>query len=110
MTKRKNSILVIIINIIFTIAGIGVLYLSSIFWMGSKEDYAELVNKSYWSFFVNRLFFNLLIGLVLVAGVGFINWLLQKITKAKEGIGKILMIDFIIFTVCSIIFIVFHLS
>lgn len=110
MTKRKNNVFVIIINIIFTIAGIGVLYLSSTFWMGSKEDYTEMVNKSYWSFFVNRLFFNLLIGLVLVAGVGFINWLLQKITKAKEGIGKILMIDFIIFTVCSIIFLFFQLS
>lgn len=110
MKTRTNNGLFIAINIIFTIAGIGILYLSSILWMGSKEDYEELLNKSYWSFFANRLFFSLLIGLVLVIAIGFFNWLFQKIAKTRKRIGKILLIEFLIFAACSLILTVFQLS
>lgn len=90
--------------------GIGILYLTSIFWMGSKDQYEDLVNKSYWSFFANRLFFNIIIGPVIVAVIGFINWLNQTITQEKRGFRSILMIDLLIFTICSIVFTALQLA
>ncbi|WP_018473896.1 hypothetical protein [Echinicola pacifica] len=110
MKIRTNNTLLIVVNLIMTVVGIAVLYFTSLFWMGSQKDYQELVNKSYWYFFANRLLFNLLIGLAIILVIGFINWLVQKITKAKMGIRKVLMIDFLIFTICSIAFIALQLS
>ena len=92
------------------IVGIGLLYMASLFWMGSKEDYENLANNSYWSFFANRLFFNILIGLIMIALIGVINWLGQKITKVKMRVWKILAIEFFIFVICSITFIAVQLS
>jgi hypothetical protein len=110
MKTRTSKSSLIGINLILTIVGIGLLYVASLFWMGSKEDYENLANNSYWSFFANRLFFNLLIGLMMIALIGVINWIGQKITKVKMSVWKILAIDSFIFVVCSIIFIAVQLS
>lgn len=107
---RRSKSLLIGINLLLVIAGIVVLYLSSLLWMGSKEDYEDLVSNSYWSFFANRLLFNILIGLVIVLIVGLITWLAQKIIKVKMNISKMLAVDFLVFITCSIVFIAFQLS
>lgn len=109
MMNRKNNLLPIVVNITLSLIGIGVLYLASFFWMGSKEDYEDLVNNSYWSFLANRLFFNTLIGLVLIAFIGVVNWLIIKTTKSEVSIRRVLAIDFLIFVICSIVFIALRL-
>ncbi|WP_291861139.1 hypothetical protein [Marinilabilia sp.] len=107
--KRKNNLLPVVINIALLLIGIGILYFASLFWMGSKEEYEELVNNSYWSFFTNRLFFNALIGLALIAFIGVVNWLILKATKSMVSIKRVLAIDFLMFVICSIVFIAFQL-
>jgi hypothetical protein len=101
---RKKINILAIINVPLTLLGIGVLYFSSLFWMGSKEEYDELVNTSYWSFFGNRLLLNLLVGLILIIFIGAINSLVLKITKSEINIRRVMVIDFCIFIICSILF------
>jgi hypothetical protein len=107
---KKDETFKIVVNLILAIFGIGFLYIASLLWMGSKEEYENLVNNSYWSFFFYRLLFNILIGLTMIAFIGVINWLLQKITKVKMRVWKILAIEFFIFVICSIAFIAAQLS
>lgn len=106
---RTNKSLPVVINLVSAIIGIGILYLASLFWMGTKEDYENLVNNSYWPFFANRMLFNSLIGLMIITIIGMINLLIQKIKKTKIEILKILIIDFVGFTFFSIVFIITQL-
>lgn len=93
------------INVTLSLFGIIILCFTSIFWLGSKEQYQDLLDHSYWSFFADRLFFNLIVGIILLITIGVINSLIQKITKYRISLRKVLMIDFLIFTICSVIFI-----
>jgi hypothetical protein len=92
------------------ILGVGILFFASIFFLGSKEDYEELINNSYVKFFVNRLIFNLLIGLVLVCLILFINFCIQKIGKVRIEMKKIAIINILVYTISSIGFIAYKLS
>lgn len=108
--KMTNNLLSVIVNIALTLIGITILYFVALFWMGSKDEYEELVNNSFWSFFTTRLFFNILLGLVVIGFINVVNWLIQKATKSKLRIWRISVINFLIFTICSIVFIALQMS
>ncbi len=109
MKKRKSSVL-LWTNVILMMLGITVLYFASMFWIGSKEEYDDLVNDSYWSFFANRLLFNSLVGLVLIGFVGIVSWIVKKATNSETRLRGVLTIDFLIFVICSIVFIAFRMA
>jgi len=107
---KTSNVFLITLNVILTIVGIYLMYFTSIFWMGSKEAYDGLISESYWSFFANRIIFNLVVAIVLTVTIGLINWLLNKLTKSRVRIWRVLLIDLLIFTVSSIVFIAIQLS
>jgi uncharacterized protein (UPF0333 family) len=110
MKAISSDLSIVILNLILMIIGVGILFLSSIFYMGSKEDYEELINNSYLKFFVNRLIFNLLIGLVLVCLILFINFCIQKIGKVRIEIKNIAKINILVYLISSLGFIAYQLS
>jgi uncharacterized membrane protein len=107
---NKNSTLIIVVNVVLAIFGIAILFFASIFSLGSQEDYLELINKSHWSYFSNRLLFNILVSIVVILIIGFFNYLIFKINKQKVKIKKILLLDFLVFLVCSMFFIACRLN
>lgn len=107
MRTEKSKISVIIINATFVLLGITCLYFSSLFWMGSREDYDELRKNSNWSFFASRLFFNVLVTFFIIVLIAASNWLVGKFLRSEKKIKiwRILAIDLLIFIVSSIVFI-----
>jgi hypothetical protein len=107
---NKDGRFIIVVNVILAIFGIAILFFASIFSLGSQEDYLELINKSHWSYFSNRLLFNVLVSMVIILIIGFFNWLTFEINKQKIKIKKILLLDFLVFIVCSMFFIACRLN
>ena len=98
------------INAILSLVGIGIIYFTSLFWMGTKSEYDDLIKSDQWSFFANRLLFNTLVGLLLSLIMGAINWLLGKIARIEVNVMNVLVISFLLFFLSSIVFIAFQLS
>ena len=110
MENRQTLKIGFLVNVVLGLLGIGILYFSSLFWIGSKEDYEEIVTNKYWSFFASRLMFNVIVGLVLLIIIGIINWILLRILKHGFNIKKLLLIDLLLFIISSAIFVFIQLS
>jgi hypothetical protein len=103
---KNNNIPFIVINVTLSILGVIALYFVSLFWLGDKNAYYELVKNSFWRFFSSRLLFNFAASIVIIVIAGIINRLAKLITFNKDiEISKILAIEFLIFTVSSVVFI-----
>ena len=85
---RTNNSLIVFLNVVLVVLGIGILFFAALIWMGTKDDFDELVNNSYWKFFTNRLIFSLINGLVILAMVGLINYIIKNILKLEYRSGE----------------------
>ena len=109
--KRNSNIRVVVgINIFFAVIGVVILHISSLFWMGSHEEMNNMVHDSYWSFFGYRFLFNLIINAAYLCFLGVLNWFLANIFQTDFSIAKIIFIDLVLFSICSIVFVVLQLS
>ncbi|WP_460693386.1 hypothetical protein [Mucilaginibacter puniceus] len=103
---KRTKMLFVITNLVLSLLGVFILFFTSVFWLGSDEQFQQVYKNSYWIFLAYRLLFDVIVSLLMVAIIGIVNWLLKKITvHIQTPIWKVLAINFLIFFVASIVFI-----
>lgn len=72
--KNRMKLLFRIASVLNLLIGAFVMYLSSTLWIGSKEDWVNLIENEFWLFYFFRCIFTFAIGLFFI----FINFVLLK--------------------------------
>lgn len=93
-----------IVNIALLAAGIFAVYVHSILWLGSKEEYDNIILSSQWSFIVNKLILGLIICAIVVAFIYVIGLILLKKHNAKDRVilRKVIILDFVLLLLANI--------
>lgn len=102
----KKIILINVINIGLSIIVLFVLFFLAIFWIGSKEQHEQILSNGLASFFLIKLFIDIIAVLVALAVLWLINIGLKYLFKMPDyNIKKIIMLEAIIYILSSIVFI-----
>jgi hypothetical protein len=101
----KNSVFKIS-HVVIIIIALFCLYFCTHFWIGSKEQYFELKNKSLLLLFFNRFILNSII----ISFLLIISFLISKILGKRLRLGlslkKVLILEAIVLLISSVIMIV----
>jgi hypothetical protein len=104
--KNRNFKIIhgfILLIIIFLI------YLSSNFGIGSRENYAKIINEAPIEYFFSRLLFNLIVFIFPFIIVLIMNKIFVKRGIEKDMIRKSYMVHFLSFLIFSIAFILLRI-
>ncbi len=95
-----------IINYILILFCSITLYFSSVFWIGSKEQFDDLINTSKLMFFFNRIIFNSLVIFFFLLVLTSIKFLIFK-KETLNPLKKIILFDMVVLNLISISLIIF---
>lgn len=95
-----------VLNLAFIIIATICLNYSTIFWIGSEEQYNELKSKSFLLLFFNRFILNTLVILLVLFVFLIISRILGKNFREGLSLKKNILFDLIILTIISSIMII----
>ena len=104
----KNSFFKIS-HIVIVIIALFCLYFSTHFWIGSKEQYFELKNKSLLLLFLNRFILNSIVIFFLLLISFLISKILGKRLRLGLSLKKVLILEAIVLLISSVIMIIFKI-
>jgi len=104
----KEKILYIY-NVVLGLLAVAVLFIGSIFWLGTQEDHERAIADNPLGFFGGRLLMSLVISLaltILIFGINYLYKVISKLSLAPRSLVKISLIEFLIFIAASISFVI----
>lgn len=94
-----------IINLIVLFIISFFLYFSTIFWIGSKEQFDELKNKSFFFFFLNRFILNTIFIFLMLTIFILFSRILGNDFRKGVSLKKVFLIDLFVLSIVSCILI-----
>jgi len=97
-------------NFVLALAACLILFVSSVFTLGTKEDHEQTIDSNPLSYFLSRLLISLLLSVGISLVILIINYIYKTVLKLsleRRQLFKISLIEFLAFGVVSILFILF---
>lgn len=97
-------------NFVLVLAACLILFVSSVFTLGTKEDHEQTIDSNALKYFLGRLLISLLLSVGLSLLIFIINYIYKAVFKLpleRRQLFKISLVEFLAFGIVSTLFILF---
>jgi len=97
-----------VFNVILLMAALFVLFFSSVFWLGTKEQHQRIVVNGTISYFFGRVLISFVVGFISILIIYLVNLIYIRILRIESKeirVLKLAFIELLILAIASVIFV-----
>lgn len=102
----NRNVLFHLVNGLIVIFGLILLFFAAEFWVGSQEEYLQVIERSKLLFITKKILMSLLISSVLIGLIYLISRFFFMRSKSKTN--RIIGLDFVVLTIASILTVLYN--